>query len=308
MVITGHGGRELITLGTQWFLNTDHVPFLAANQSSEAADAGLHICILDPVDHEDSLELVAVGKLDFGLTEANHMVTARDRGLPLTAAARYMQTVGGILVLQDSGIQSPAQLVGKRIGYPDAPSRRGNTLLQHIIARAGGPPDAEFETVDTHYYFPQALLDGEIDAGYFAYANQELPWLAARGRPGRVFDIVDGGLPDFSHILLVTHESTVAQRPELIRAMRRMLAAGIGMVRAEPERWREALLHVAPQENGPGFEEQFRRTVDCFTTDFDLPAEYWSELVRFFASKDLCQPGLDPSGFAIAESSFAAGK
>jgi ABC-type nitrate/sulfonate/bicarbonate transport system substrate-binding protein len=297
--------RELIALGTQWFLNTDHVPFLAANATPEAAAAGLRLCLLDPVEHEDSFELVARKKLDFGLTEGNHLVTARDNGLPLVCIARYMQTVGGVLVLEGSGITSLARLAGKRIGYPDAPSRRGNLMLQHMIAHAGGPPAAEFEAVDTHYYFPQALIDKRIDAGYFAYGNQELPWLEARGHPGRVFDIAAHGLPDFSHILIVAHADTVAERPGLVAAMRRLTAAGIAAVRAEPERWKAALLHIAPGEAGPGFDEQFRRTVDCFTTDFDLPAGYWRELVDFFARKGLCRDGLDPEGFYLHGSAAA---
>jgi putative hydroxymethylpyrimidine transport system substrate-binding protein len=290
---------ELIALGTQWFLNTDHVPFIAANSTPEALAHGIRLCILDPIEHEDSFELVARGKLDLALTEGNHLVTARDRGLPLVCIARYMQTVGGVLVLEDSGITSLAQLAGKRIGYPDAPSRRGNLMLQHMIAEAGGPANAQFEAIDTHYYFPQALLDGVIDAGYFAYGNQELPWLAARGRPGRLFDIKEHGLPDFSHILIVAHEDTVASRPELIATMREMTAAGIAAVQAEPERWKTALLHVAPGEDGLGLDEQYTNTIACFTTDFDLPPEYWANLVRFFAEKELCRPDLDSASFCV---------
>ena len=66
----------------------------------------------------DPIRLVATGSDTFGVAGADVFLMARQRGIPLVAfAAGYLQTPVTFYVHQSSGIHSPADFPGHRVGY-----------------------------------------------------------------------------------------------------------------------------------------------------------------------------------------------
>ena len=60
---------QRIDVGLEWFLNPDHLPFIAGISKGWFADAGLDVQLVQPTDHYDGLAAVASGELAFACNE-----------------------------------------------------------------------------------------------------------------------------------------------------------------------------------------------------------------------------------------------
>src|SRR5579872_7013701 len=75
----------LVTLALEWFLNPDHLPFIVAKEQGFFREEGLDLSIVIPTVPEESLELVARGKADFGVGEQTNLIKARAQRWPLVS-------------------------------------------------------------------------------------------------------------------------------------------------------------------------------------------------------------------------------
>ncbi|HEX9741759.1 MAG TPA: ABC transporter substrate-binding protein, partial [Nitrospiraceae bacterium] len=69
----GTSRLPLVTLALEWFLNPDHLPFIVAKEQGFFREEGMDVSILIPTVPEESLELVARGKADFGVGEQTNL-------------------------------------------------------------------------------------------------------------------------------------------------------------------------------------------------------------------------------------------
>ncbi|PSQ35721.1 hypothetical protein BRD05_04555, partial [Halobacteriales archaeon QS_9_70_65] len=87
-------GTDEITLGLEWFLNPDHVPFVVADERGYYEAEGLDVELWEPPEHHNTLEMLAAGDLDYAITEPIHPVPERSAGVPVTGIARFLHTRG----------------------------------------------------------------------------------------------------------------------------------------------------------------------------------------------------------------------
>ena len=128
-----------ITLGLEWFLNPDHVPFVVADERGYYEESGLELDIWEPPEHYDTLEMLAEGELDFAITEPIHLVPERSEGVPVTGIAKFLHTAGGIQYPVDRGWESPADLEpGVRLNYPGAPGPGGRKMVASMAREGRG--------------------------------------------------------------------------------------------------------------------------------------------------------------------------
>ena len=109
-----------------------------------------------------TLDLLAKGQADGAALTLDEMLRARAQGLTLTAVLVFDISMGADVLLTKPGIDSLAQLKGKRIGFE--PSGVG-ALMLHKALEAAAMPLAEVKpvavTFDRHV---QAWQAGEVDA------------------------------------------------------------------------------------------------------------------------------------------------
>src|SRR5690349_240029 len=106
----------LMTLALEWFLNPDHLPFVVAKEHGFFLDEGLDLSIVVPTVPEESLELVARGKADFGVGEQTNLIRARDHDRRLISIAPLLtDTVVCLMYLKNGPITRLTELRGRRI-------------------------------------------------------------------------------------------------------------------------------------------------------------------------------------------------
>lgn len=198
---------ERLTVILDWFVNPDHGPLVVAREKGFFAEEGLEVELVPPADPNDPPKLVAAERADLAVSYQPQLHLQVQEGLPLVRVGTLVATpLNSLVVLADSGIESIADLKGRRIGF--SVSGFEDALLGAMLARYGLSLD-DVELINVQFNLTPALLSGQVDAVIGAYRNFELEQLDIEGRPGRAFYPEEEGVPAYDELIYVT-------RPELV--------------------------------------------------------------------------------------------
>jgi putative hydroxymethylpyrimidine transport system substrate-binding protein len=129
-----------VSLVLDWYPNAVHSFIYVAQKEGYFKAEGLDVTIKMPAENpSDGLKLVAAGKETFAIYYQTDTLVARSEGVPIVSVASIVrQPLNVLMVNEASGVNSPKDLAGKKIGYPSIPLDMGlvNTMVRH----AGGDP------------------------------------------------------------------------------------------------------------------------------------------------------------------------
>ncbi|MBJ7356399.1 ABC transporter substrate-binding protein [Nocardioides sp.] len=255
-------GFGSIAVQLSWIKNAEFAGEFIADDSGYYADAGFDSVELlaGPVATE---ELVATGKADFGLSNAISTGAAiANSDFPLKIiGTTYQKNPFSILSLADGGnIQTPEDLVGKKIGVQDP----NLSLFNALLAANGISPD-DVEIVPNGFDVAP-LEDGQID-GLVAYVTNESLLVAGHGFDTVDLAFADNGLPFVAESVIATDE-TIENEPEMVKAF----------LKAEIQGWKDACADPAAGAT---------LAVEKYGVDIDPPLEQDKELAQAEQQCDL---------------------
>jgi len=219
-----------IRLPMGYIPNVQYAPFYVAVDRGYFREEGIEL-EFDYAFETDGVALVGAGELPFSLASGEQVLLARAQELPVTYVYAWWQGYPvAVAAPVASGIQTPADLVGKRIGIPVL---AGASFIgyQALMRAAGVPPEsARLEVIGFNQV--ESLLAGQTEAAV-VYANNEPIQLEHLGMPVTVLRVAD--YVPLSSNGLITNEATLASDPELVRGMLRALRRGVDDVLADPD-------------------------------------------------------------------------
>ena len=223
----------LITLALEWFLNPDHMPLVAAKVRGFFREEGLEVSILVPTVPEESLDLVARSKADFGVGEQTNLIKARDQGHPLISIGPLLaHTVVCLMYLKDGPIKRLENLRHRRVGWPgleiDLP------ILGTMLEAAGLTHD-DILPVDVGFALTDALLSGKADAVFGAFVNYEQVEAELKGASVEFASPTTYGVPDLYQLVVMTSDRMVRQHPHVVRGFTRALTRGLTFIHQRPD-------------------------------------------------------------------------
>ena len=285
---------ERITLGLEWFLNPDHVPFFVADERGYYEEAGLELEVWEPPEHYDTLEMLAAGELDVAITEPIHLVPDRSEGVPVTGIAKFLHTHGGIQHPTDRGWDSPADLEpGVRLNYPGAPGLGGRKMVAHMVQEAGGDLTAEeIEPVERGFYHTDALIDGDADIAFLAFYNFEVVESRHRGFETALWELSDYGVPDFNQLILTAADEKLEADPNQIQRFVDATRRGLEDTVSDPDAAAEIFFEHNPEvrdEDPELIDAITEATLEMFTPDLEQDLEMYRELVEFCEDLELTE-------------------
>ena len=200
-------GAERLTVLLDWFVNPDHAPLVIAQQRGMFAAAGLDVELIPPADPSAPPKLVAAGQADIAVSYQPQLHVHAAEGLPLVRVGTLVATpLNALVMLQDSGIETIADLRGKTIGYSVGGFE--DVLLATMLAQARLTL-ADVRLVNINFALSQSLIAGKVDAVIGAFRNFELNQLDIHGVPGRAFYVEEHGVPLYDELILVAHRDTI---------------------------------------------------------------------------------------------------
>ncbi|MCD4525590.1 ABC transporter substrate-binding protein [Nocardioides sp. cx-173] len=244
-----------ITVQLSWIKNAEFAGEFIADDKGYYTEAGFDgvELLAGPVGTE---ELVATGKADFGLSNAISTAAAiANSDFPLKiVGTTFQKNPFSILSLADGGnIQTPQDLVGKKIGVQDPNLSLFNALL---AANDIDPDDVE---IVPNGFDIAPLEDGQID-GLVAYVTNESLLVAGHGFDTVDLTFADNGLPFVAESVITTDEM-IESKPDVVK----------GFLEAEIKGWKDA---CADTELGA------KLAVEKYGADIDPPLEMEKEIAQ----------------------------
>lgn len=140
-----------------------HAPFYMALEKGYYKEVGLDVKIGEGTGSGTTAKLVGTGSDDIGLVDSASVASSVAEGIEIKIVAPVYAVNGfGIITLEGSGIESPKDLEGKKVGIAtgDGPSK-----LFAAVAGASGVDDSKisYVTMDSNSKIT-ALINGQVDA------------------------------------------------------------------------------------------------------------------------------------------------
>ena len=276
-------GKHKIIL--DWFPNADHVPLYVARDAGYFERNGLEIELLAPADPNDPLKLVAVGRADFGVNYQPNVIIARAEGLPVRSVGVLVEhPLACLAFLKSSGIRTPADLKGKRIGY--SVHALELALLKTITGNAG-LRESDYTTVNVNFNLTSALLSGQVDAVMGAFWNYELAELELEGVAGGYFALEKYGVPDYYELVIISNDTFLAEHSIVAKKLVTALQQAIDFTRAKPDEALRIYFAANPEVRQELDRRAFRSVLPYFATTQRQDHGKWERFAQFALEKGL---------------------
>src|SRR5918998_5069017 len=235
---------ETVSVALDWYPNANHAGLYLAQERGYYAEEGLVPELYTPSDPTTVLQTVGAGRDDFGISYQTDILLARAAGVPVVSVLALVQApLQGVMVLADSGITRPRDLVGKTVGYPGIPSQEA--FLATMLADDGATVD-EVDLVNIDFNLVPGLISGQVDASLGAFWTHEPILAEQEGFPTSFLKVDDWGVPSYYELVIAAGEDTVTERSELVERFLRATRRGYEDAIADPAAAIAALRAASP--------------------------------------------------------------
>ncbi|WP_433360793.1 ABC transporter substrate-binding protein [Actinoplanes sp. CA-142083] len=189
------GGLTPIKLQLQWFYQAQFAGYIAAVDQGFYKEQGLDVQLLEGGIDIVPQTVLAQGKADYAVAWVPKALASREQGAGITDVGQIFARSGTYQVAwKDSGITSPAQFKGKKIGNWGF----GNEFeLFAGMTKAGLDPGKDVTLVQQQFDM-QALLKHEIDAAQAMSYNEYAQLLEAKNpKTGQLYTADDFSIIDW---------------------------------------------------------------------------------------------------------------
>jgi putative hydroxymethylpyrimidine transport system substrate-binding protein len=278
-----------LTLMLDWFPNVDHLPIYVAMARGYFADQGFAVDILSPSETSDALKLVASGNVDMAVSYEPQTIIAASRGLEIIAVGRLVEhPLTTLLFLKGRGIEKPADLSRKRIGYT-VPGLMD--VLLAAFAKLNGI--SNYTAVNVGFAIVQSLTAGKVDAVMGPFKTYETVELSHRGYEAGYFELENWGIPDYDELIFVANRKHLDQLSDTVIGFRRAIDQAINDVRANPQQALADYLKAVPEADQATETDAFRLTLPFYAHNQTLAPERWQQFADFALQHKLIDRPVD---------------
>ena len=235
-----------VRVGLDWVPNPNHTGLYVAAAQGLYTAQGLAVEILQAQEGGSVEQLVATGRLDFGISYQETVTQARAEGVPIVSVAAVIQhNDSGFASRATANIRTPKDWEGKRYGA------YGSPVEQAVIKGLMDCTGADFSKVafvnlgSTN--FLAATARGDVD---FAWIFRGVDGVAAEQQniPLNIIMLNDiPCVPDYYTPVLITSEKLIATQPDVVRRFVTATSQGYTAVKTNPDQAASLLLQAVPE-------------------------------------------------------------
>lgn len=221
--------------------NLPFVGVYVAKEKGYFLSEGLDVEIQHSTGRGEHLQLLMTGAVQVTTQDAAVLLQRRaDPGLPLVSIALIGQRgQQAFAALKSSGMRTPKDWEGKRVGYKGTPPPDLFAIME-----AAGVDRARVELVNVGFD-PRVLVQGLVDV-YPLFKSNEPYLLRQMGYELVIWEAADYGVPTLG-LAYVSSEEQIQRDPDLLVRFLRAAMKGIEDARANPEEAVDIVLKYAPQ-------------------------------------------------------------
>ncbi len=287
-----------LELAMGYIPSVQFTPFYVALQKGYYRDEGLDVKFRYGFE-SDLVKLVGTDELQFLIGSGDQVILGRSQGLPVVYVMEWYRRFPVVVFApQSAGIETPADLEGRRVGIP------GLFGASYVgwkgLVDAAGIDETKVNLQSIGFTQAAAVKDGVVDAAVDYSVNGPVQLRLAGDEVNEIFvaDYMD--LPSNG---IISNDKTVAEKPELVAKFVRATLHGLQDTLDDPDAAFAIALEQVPEAGADETARQTNRaifdaSVDLWRTDGVLgmsdPAR-WAEAAAFMEAAGLIPAGVDPT-------------
>lgn len=284
-----------IDLMLDWYPNAVHAYLYIAEEKGYFEEQNLDVNIHFPANPTDPINMAASGQMTLGISYQPDVITARaNQGIEVKSLAAIVRSpLNHIVMLEDSEVKRPADLEGKKVGYPGIPLNEA--LIQTMVSEDGGDPE-KVELVDVGFELGSSLASEKVNAVVGAYINHEVPLLRSKGIDTETLNPEQYGVPPYYELVLVSNDENWEEKEQEIRAFWTAATKGYDWMAEHPEEAVDLLLENQDEANFPLIEEVEQESLDILLPKMESPegfgsqkAKDWDTVAEWMLEKNLIE-------------------
>lgn len=205
-------GLDKVNVRLKWLHQAQFAGFYTAEQKGFYEKNGIDVTLNPGGVDFPAVQMVSGGGEQFGVTGADQILLAREKGVPVVAlAVIYRKNPFVLFSLKDSGITEPKDFIGKNVGV----KLGGNAELIYRAMMKGAAVDTSQIIEIPVKYDISPLLSGQIDV-WPGYVINEPITAQEKGYDVNIIWPSDYGVNLYADTLFTT-EDMVKNNPDLVK-------------------------------------------------------------------------------------------
>jgi NitT/TauT family transport system substrate-binding protein len=256
---------DKVTLNLNWFYVGDHSPYFVALDKGWYKEEGLEPTILTGKGSGDVVKRVDIGSADIGIVDTGVLIVARAQGAKVKIVSMlFDKSPYCMWMWKDSGINSPKDLVGKKIGAPPGDAQR--TIFPALAQANGFDPDkVTFVNIAAEAKF-SALAAKQMDVIFDYYSGAPFFHKAMGEENVKYMMFADYGVDVYSNAL-VASEKYIKENPGIIKRFVKASLRGWEFALKNPEESIEIMAKHRPEIDKPILLANLKLIIDLFRTN-----------------------------------------
>jgi NitT/TauT family transport system substrate-binding protein len=256
---------DKVTLNLNWFYVGDHSPYFVALDKGWYKEEGLEPTILTGKGSGDVVKRVDIGSADIGIVDTGVLIVARAQGAKVKIVSMlFDKSPYCMWMWKDSGINSPKDLVGKKIGAPPGDAQR--TIFPALAQANGFDPDkVTFVNIAAEAKF-SALAAKQMDVIFDYYSGAPFFHKAMGEENVKYMMFADYGIDVYSNAL-VASEKYIKENPGIIKRFVKASLRGWEFALKNPEESIEIMAKHRPEIDKPILLANLKLIIDLFRTN-----------------------------------------
>src|SRR3989344_4263752 len=236
-------GFDNVTIRLKWLHQSQFAGYYAAAQEGFYKDEGINVKLVPGGAETPSIQIVAGGSEQFGVSGMAQLIEARAKGIPVVALATTYRKNPLIWFGIDESIKTPQDLVGKKVGL--TVGSNSDLLFRAMLKKTG--IDINDITIVPVKYDLSLLLEREVDM-YEGYLTDQPISAELAGYKTYVLNPSDYGIYFYGDTLFTT-EKVIKENPDLVNRFTKATLRGWQFAYDNPEKAVDYVLMYSDQLN-----------------------------------------------------------
>lgn len=256
---------DKVTLNLNWFYVGDHSPYFVATEKGWYKEEGLEVNIIPGKGSADVAKKIDVGSAEFGIVDTGVGIVARAQGAKIkNVSMLFDKSPYCMWMWKDSGINSPKDLVGKKIGAPPGDAQR--TIFPALaIANGFDPGKVTFVNIAPEAK-QSALVSKQVDVVFDFYSGAPFYYKAFGPDKVKFMMFADWGVDVYSNAIVVT-DKYAKENPGIIKRFVKASLRGWEFTLKNPEEAINIMAKYRTEIDKPLMLANLKLIIDLFRTE-----------------------------------------
>lgn len=278
-----------IKIALEWFLNPDHLPFMAGIVTGKYQEVGLNVEIIQPTEHYDGFEDLKAGKIDVHVNEPLHLYEHYFEDIKSLGC--FFETRGGVMMRADrvEKLKSNQKIKITTPASNHVTNKIGFEILKRYAEKNGfSIAQANVEFVETDFWHITNMQNDEtFDGAWLCFYNFEGIEAELENFENLFIDQFESPYPNFSALELMTSKNVMAEKSEEIYKFIEVTNQMVSYIQANKIEATTIYYDYTKEEKSDLMDKIIEDTLSRFKTNIKADSAKWQALYGFLEELEL---------------------